>query len=278
MTPIDLLQKILAGRNDDFNLAEGALLLACEEYPDLDVAAYLAKLDEMGETLARRLRPDISIGDRILALNRFLYEEHRFQGNAENYYDPRNSFLNDVLDRKIGIPITLALVYIEVGRRLKLPLAGVSFPGHFLVKCPIHGGTVVIDPFHKGASLSIADLQHRLAQTQDGAKPSKTEIAAMLVKASNREILARILRNLKGVYLHFSQLPQALSACERLLMIEPDQPGELRDRAMLYVKLECFRAALVDFERLLELEPEAQDADALRERVVELRQAAARLN
>jgi len=278
MHPVERLNQILAGPDSGIDLAEAALLLARDEYPALDVAGYLARLDEMGERLKRRLRPDISVGDKIAALNRYLYDEHGFHGNTEDYYDPRNSFLNEVLERKTGIPITLALVYIEVGRRVGLPLTGISFPAHFLVKCPVHGGTVVIDAFHKGASLSLADLQQRVAQAQDGVKPSRSAVAALLADAGPREILVRMLRNLKSIYLHFNQLPQALSVCERILLIEPDQPAELRERGGLYLKLECFRAALGDFQRCLDLEPDARDADTLRERIVELRQAAARLN
>ena len=143
--------RIVAGPDEEINLAEAALLIATEEYRDLDIAAYLARLNNMAATLKRRLRPDITPADTIILLNRYLFDEHGFTGNAADYYDPRNSFLNEVLDRKRGIPLTLAIVYIEIGRRIGLPVQGVSFPAHFLVKCKLREGTVVLDPYAQAA-------------------------------------------------------------------------------------------------------------------------------
>jgi len=269
----------LAGQGEEaIDLAHGALLIAAEEYPKLDIAAYEDKLEALGATLMRRLRPDIGRTEKILALNRYLFDELEFRGAAENYYDPRNSFLNDVLDRRIGIPITLSIVYIIVGRRIGLELDGVSFPGHFLVRCPVRDGTVVLDPFHKGISLGIDDLQKRLAPLQGGAAPSRVEVAQMLAAAGNREILARLLRNLRGIYLHFNQLPQALSATSRILVLTPANATEWRERAGLHHRLECFRAALADYQNYLALAPDADDVDSIRARIVELQKSSARLN
>ena len=271
-------QRLAREDEEAIDLAHGALLIAAEEYPKLDIAAYKGKLDALGATLKRRLRPDIGPTEAILALNRYLFDELEFHGAAENYYDPRNSFLNDVLDRRVGIPITLSILYIVVGRRIGLDLDGVSFPGHFLVRCPVRDGTVVLDPFHKGISLGIDDLQKRLAPLQGGVAPSRAEVAHMLASASNREILARLLRNLRGIYLHFNQLPQALSATSHILALTPENATEWRERAGLHHRLECFRAALADYQNYLALVPEAEDVDSIRACIVELQKSSALLN
>ena len=274
----DEFQRLAREGDEAIDLAEGALLIAAEEYPQLDISAYKSRLQALGATLRQRLRPDIGTTESILALNRYLFDELKFHGAAENYYDPRNSFLNDVLDRRVGIPITLSILYIIVGRRIGLELDGVSFPGHFLVRCPVRDGTVVLDPFHKGISLGIDDLQKRLAPLQGGVAPSRTEVAAMLTAASNREILTRLLRNLRGIYLHFNQLQQALVATSRILTLTPGNAVEWRERAGLHHRLECFRAALGDYQNYLALAPEAEDVDAIRARIVDLQKTSSRLN
>lgn len=277
MQAAERFQRMAQGPDESIDLVHGALLIAAEEYPNLDIEAYQHKLNALGDTLQRRLRPDIGPTDCVLALNRYLFDELGFHGAADNYYDPRNSFLNDVLDRRSGIPITLAIVYLTVGRRIGLALEGISFPGHFLVRCPVRDGTVVLDPFHRGISLGMGDLQKRLAPIRS-APPRRSEVTALLTAASVREILSRLLRNLRGIYLHFQQLPQALSATSRILALTPDNALEWRERAGLHLKLECFRAALVDFQSYLALAPEAEDADATRARVVDLQLTCARLN
>ncbi len=278
MSPLARLQKLIEDPDENFDLAEAALLIAAEEYPDLDIASCLSRLDDIAHTLKRRLRADISTADTILSLNRYLFKELGFGPNLEDYYDPRNSFLNEVIERKVGIPITLSIVYIEIGQRIGLPLEGVSFPGNFLVKCTVRGDAIVLDPYAKGISLSLADLQQRLRQLYGGETPSKTQVAAMLESASKKDVLVRMLRNLKAIYLHYNQMRQALSAVDRVLLILPGEVHEVRDRGAIYQKLECFRAALTDFQRYLEAEPGAEDADAIRERIIELQRSAARLN
>ena len=279
MTPYaERFGRIVAGTDEEINLAEAALLIAAEEYRDLDIAAYLARLDDMGATLKRRLRPDISPADTIIALNRFLFDEHGFAGDGANYYDARNSFLNEVLDRKRGIPITLALVYIEIGRRVGLPVQGVSFPAHFLVKCPLREGTVVLDPYAKGASLSFDDLRSRVKALRNGVEPTKSMVTSMLATAGNKEILTRILRNLKGIYSHHQEWMKALMATDRIISVMPGMAEEYRDRGMIYINLECFRAALFDLQAYLKMLPVARDADTVRQKVVELQSVASRLN
>ena len=265
------------GPDEDFDLVQGALLIAAEHYPQLDIEAYVRTLDELGAALRRRLRPDIGRTDAIRALNRYMFDELGFQGAREDYYDPRNSFLNDVIDRRIGIPITLAIVYQRLGHSVGLPLAGVSFPGHFLVRCSVSEGTVVLDPFHKGMSLGLPELGKRLASVQGGSPP-RSEVVALLAPAAPREILARLLRNLRAIYMNYQQLSQALGATTRILELSPGNAREWKERAGLHLSLECFRAALGDFQRYLALAPEAEDAESVRARIVELQATCARLN
>jgi regulator of sirC expression with transglutaminase-like and TPR domain len=260
------------------DLARAALVIAADEYPGLDVEGYLAQIDDMAAKLRARLRPDIGTADTIISLNHYLFQELGFSGNSAEYYDPRNSFLNDVLDRRTGIPITLSLVYLEIGRRLGLALHGVSFPAHFLVKCTTRDGAIVLDPFARGASLSLDELRSRVKKLRGGIEPAPEIVKSMLAVAGNREILARILRNLRGIFLHRNEHGKALAVAGRILALAPEAAEEFRDRGRIYLDLECFRAALADFQQYLCLKPQATDAPLIRAKVQELRQMAARLN
>jgi regulator of sirC expression with transglutaminase-like and TPR domain len=263
--------------DDEIDLAEAALLIAKGVNADLDVAHYLSRIEALAGELARRFTDSTSQPDRILALNQFLFEEQGFTPSIENYYDPRNSFLNEVLERRVGIPISLSILYLEVGRRVGLPLSGVSFPGHFLVKCKVNDGLIVLDPYCRGVSLSLHDLQQRLREVR-GGEVSRAIVAGMLVAANKKEILARMLRNLKAIYLEREDDNTALSVMEWIITLTPADALEVRDRGLLYAKLECARAALDDLQRYLELAPDAEDVQEMRSRVIELQQAAARLN
>jgi regulator of sirC expression with transglutaminase-like and TPR domain len=278
MSPAERWDEIVAGPEEEIGLAEAALLIAAPEYPGLDIPAYLARLAEMAATLKRRLREDISPTEMLIALNRYLFDELGFGGNTGDYYDPRNSFLNEVLDRRLGIPITLALVHIEIGRRIGLALHGVSFPGNFLVKCIMRNGAVVLDPYARGASLSLEDLQERLKVLRGGMSPTSEMVSHMLAAAGKKSILARLLRNLKGIYRERNDPARALAAADRIIALEPGAAEEYRDRAGIYQDLECFRAALSDFRNYLMLNPGAEDAAVVQRWVVELQQIAARLN
>jgi len=278
MSAVERWKRIVAGPAEDIDLCEAALVIAAQEYPGLDIAAYLARIDDMGATLRNRLRRDIGSTERILALNRYLFDELGFRGNVSDYYNPRNSFLNDVVDRRLGIPITLSLIYLTVGRRIGLVLHGVSFPGHFLVKCTVRDGVVVLDPYARGVSLSLEDLQQRLRALRGGAEASLEGTRRMLAVAGAKEILARMLRNLKGIYLERRDLARALAAADRIVELEPGAADEYRDRARIYLDLECVRAALSDLRTYLMLKPGAEDAAVVQRSVVELQQIAARLN
>ena len=275
---IDRWKSLVSSLGDDVSLAEGALLIAVEEYPDLDVDAYLRRVEEMGDVLRRRLRSDISTSEALFALNRYVFDELGFSGNAEDYYDPRNSYLNDVIDRRLGIPITLAVLYIEIGRRIGLPLHGVSFPSHFLVKCVLREGAIILDPYARGASLGMQDLQDRLKSVARDVELDQSVLKTMLTAAPPKDIFARILRNLRAIYLNRGERLKALSAADRIITLGPAAAEEYRDRGQLYLELECFRAALQDFRSYLRLKPEAPDSDAITRRIAELEPVAARLN
>ena len=271
------LRQIVSGPDEDISLAEAALLIAGHGYPDLNVAAYLSRIEELAYMLRLRIDEDDSISERISALNQFLFGELGFAAASDDYYDPRNSFLNEVLERRTGIPITLSVIYMELGRKVGLPLQGVSFPGHFLVKCAVPEGAVVLDPYSGGISLGLPDLQKRLREVQ-GGEVSRAIVAELLVSASNKEIIVRLLRNLKAIYLREHKLDKALPIMNWIITTMPEQTTELRDRGMIYQELECPRAALTDFETYLQLSPGSDDAGDIRARIIELRKEVARLN
>ena len=277
LTPEARFRQIIQRPDPDVDLAEAALLIAKGAYPDLDVQSYLRRIDELAWGLRARVAEDAPASELIVELNRFLFEEHGFAPNVEDYYDPRNSFLNDVLERRVGIPITLSVLYMEVGARVGLPLQGVSFPGHFLVKCQVEAGMVILDPYCGGVSLSLQDLQQRLREAR-GGEVSRAIVAGMLVAANKKEILTRMLRNLKAIYLDKQQHARALSIIDCIVALRPGEATEVRDRGLTYLKLECFRAALTDLEHYLELAPAADDLNEIRGCVVGLRRSAARLN
>lgn len=278
MSNAERWKEIAAGPEEGIDLAEAALLIAAHEYRGLDIAAYLARLDELAATLKRRLRRDIGPTEIIVSLNRYCFDELGLRGNVGDFYDPRNSYLNEVLDRRLGIPITLSLIYVVIGRRIGLAMHGVSFPGHFLVKCLVGDGVVVLDPYARGTSLSLDDLQQRLRVMRGGTAPPPEMARHMLATAGKKDILARLLRNLKNIYRERGDSVRALAAADRIIDLDPRAAEEYRDRAGLYLDLECFRAALSDFRNYLMLKPGADDAPVVQRKVVELQQIAARLN
>ena len=261
-----------------FNLAEASLLLAQDVYPGVDVSGYLAQLDRIAAAIRRRLASDAFAEQKVLALNFHLFNEMRFCGNIDEYYDPRNSYLNEVIERRTGIPITLSIVYLEVGKRIGLNLRGISFPGHFLVKVTVRRGQLVLDPFVGGEAQSEADLRQRLAQMLPAGQADKVPLDQYLETATPHQIIARVLRNLKNVYTQTGKLENALAVMHRMLLVVPESAEELRDRGLLYQQLECFRPALSDLQNYLRRRPEAPDAADVHGKVVELKQACAKLN
>jgi regulator of sirC expression with transglutaminase-like and TPR domain len=264
-SPREAFAQLAAQPDARIDVARGALLIAAEEYPNLDVEAYLARLDELAHAAAARMGGAASRAGAE-RLCRYLFGELGFAGNRERYDDPRNSYLNEVLERRTGLPITLCLVFVEVARRLGLPAHGVGFPGHFLVKIEA-SPDVLVDAF-AGRLVSPADCEARLRAVL--GQDARLVPAHHLRAATPREILARMLANLKHVHLGLRDLARALACCERILLLVPDAAHELRDRGLLFAELECFAAAAADLRRFLELAPGDASAEAVRARLAAL--------
>ena len=258
MLPADFIDKFVqVARSPDPDLATAALLIARLEYPRLDATRYLDRLDVMGRAAAERLgrTRDDDPRRKVAVLNGYLFREEGFAGNREHYDDPRNSFLNAVLDRRSGIPVTLALVYMEVGRRAGLRVEGVNFPGHFLLRLPAGANRaladdddLILDPFHRGTILSEADCRRLL---RDHAGADAEFEPALLARATKLQILVRMLVNLKRIYVKMRSFPQGLAMTELLLALDPSALTELRDRGLLQYNLSDYPAALRDLEAYL---------------------------
>lgn len=261
---LERFAQLISGSEEDLNLAEAALLIAQEEQPELDIPTYLNRLDELAATIRARLPKSPSFADIIQELNTLLFREEGLAGNQSDFGDPRNSFLNEVLDRKLGIPITLSLVYIEVGQRLGVPLVGVGFPGHFLVKYEDSQGETVLDPFMGGTILTQEQLEEKLRTMYGPQNPFMSQISRLLAPADKRDILIRMLRNLKQIYMQKEDTERALSVMERILLIAPDHPIEVRDRGAIHHRMGHQQLAVRDFQRYLQLAPKAEDAKAVR--------------
>jgi regulator of sirC expression with transglutaminase-like and TPR domain len=249
----------------DADLAAAALWIAAEEYPDLDHAAYLRYLDDVAGAVEARVASATDPGVARDALSEEIFVRQGFAGNATEYYDPRNSYLNEVIDRRRGIPITLAVVYLSIGRRLGMPVEGVNAPGHFLIR---HEDRV-LDPFARGREVSPGTLLEQLRQM----KVPDPEIRVQSLLATppdTRVILVRMLGNLKANHLQRKDFGRSLAVVDRLVHLEPGNPLWLRDRGALYQRLECARAAVADLERYLELAPDDPEHDVIRETIVKL--------
>jgi regulator of sirC expression with transglutaminase-like and TPR domain len=252
-----------------FRLAEGALLIAKEEYPGLDVEAYLERFDRMAQSIKTQLGIELDPVRIVNGINAYLFDELGLRGNHENYYDPRNSFLNEVLDRGLGIPITLSVIYIEVGRLVGLPIAGVGMPGHFIVQYTAQPEPFWIDPFDRGTILIREACTQRLYQLFGEQLPWRD---AYLAPIGDHDILRRMLNNLKVLYRQQGAYRRALDVIERILLLSPDLPTEIRDRGLMHHQLGHLQAALHDLERYLELFQEAPDATVITRYIAALRQ------
>jgi regulator of sirC expression with transglutaminase-like and TPR domain len=287
---MESFDQLVSQEDSRIDLARACLLVARDAYPDLDVERYIAELEGMAIRLRARLPRAPAAGaksngaeESVVALNQFLYEDLGFWGNTDDYYDPRNSYLNEVIDRKTGIPITLSILYMELGRRIGLPIEGVSFPGHFLVRLRLRGGTLVLDPFAGGAPQSEDELRERLKRVipegaAGGVPVAELPLDQFLEPATNRQILSRLLRNLKAIYRDTDKPELLLAVLNRMLAVSPNASAELRDRGFVYQRLECWRPALQDLTDYLQREPEAPDLDDVRASMMELSVRCARLN
>jgi len=281
--PLEPFAQLLGGDDSRIDLARACLMIAQDAYPGLDVDRYLGEIERMAIRLRARMPQANAAEEKVMALNQFLFDDLGYWGNTDDYYDPRNSYLNEVIDRKTGTPISLSILYMELGRRIGLPLEGVSFPGHFLVRLRLRGGTLVLDPFAGGTPQSEAELRERLQRVipegaAGGVAPVELPLDQFLEPASNRQILARVLRNLKGIYREKDKPERMLEVLNRMLVVAPDASSELRDRGYVYQRLECWRPALKDLSDYVEREPEAPDLYDVRVKLMELSALCARLN
>lgn len=256
----------LALTGDD-RLAHSALAIARLEYPDLDLSVYLDWFKRQGEQLSSGCQTTESVIDRVQNLNRFFYEDKRFAPNTQDYYDPKNSYLNDVIQRRLGIPISLAVVYMELARYLNLELQGVGFPGHFLVR---NSQTLVfyIDPFHFGDILIRSDCESRFADATGGHLPFSD---TYLEPASKIEVLARMLANLKNIFIQQQRFDRAVETLNWTIAIQPEMPLHFRDRGILLARMECPEAALKDLEHYLGHSATPQERQQVQELVSCLR-------
>jgi regulator of sirC expression with transglutaminase-like and TPR domain len=257
--------ELLQGPDRTIDLGRAALAVARLEHPDLDEAHELKRLD----ALAARVGPGRGGEAALERLRRFLFEEEGFRGNDGQYYDPRNSCLNDVLDRKLGIPITLSVLTMEVGRRVNLEIVGVGLPGHFIVSAAVGGRSVLFDPFHGGSVLTPARAAEVAARAV--GRPVKLE-EAHWTPCTRRQIVVRMLRNLKTIYAKQKAWDRALGVIDRLLLIDPEAPTHLRDRGTVLVKAGRLWEGASVWESYLNRFPSAQDAESFRHELRRVRQ------
>ncbi len=250
------------------NLAKAALLIAQEEYSQLSVQRHLGRLDQLAEEVKDRIANETAPVVIFRELLRTLYERNRFEGNREAYYDPRNSLLSDVLDRRKGIPLTLGIILLEVGWRLDLGLEGVNFPGHFLVRFPGVAVRLLVDPFDHGRIWFEDQAQELLDRVYGGMVRVRPRF---LKAAGRRDMLARLLGNLKGIYLNVQDNRRALAAVERILVIHPTAAGQIRDRGTLLARMGRPEEALEQLQWYLDYAPEASDAGRIQTLVEELK-------
>jgi regulator of sirC expression with transglutaminase-like and TPR domain len=251
----------IARSDSQIDLAKAALYIAQEEYPELDIEEYLNALDTMAEELQERL-PQTSYPLKIIqSINQYLFDDLGFQGNTSDYYDPRNSFLNDVIDRRTGIPISLSVVYLELAKRLNFPMVGIGMPGHFLIRPDFEDVGIFVDVFERGEILFAQDCEERLRPIYQ--QPVQLE-SHFLDPVGNKQILARMLTNLKFIYINKQELLKAIAVVERILLLFPYNRRELRDKGLLYYQLGEWGQAFQDLDLYLTSFPDAEDADVIR--------------
>jgi regulator of sirC expression with transglutaminase-like and TPR domain len=273
MNSLEYFEKLQSIPDEKIHLSEAALQIAKDEYPELDIDYYLDLLANWGNQLKRG--PRGSILDRVEKLNEFLFGQMNFEGNLEHYYDPKNSFLNDVIDSKKGIPITLSVIYLDLARRMGLNAAGVGFPGHFLVSIASGETTIYLDAFHKGKIMNVEGCVDLLQKVSSGSIEFEDSFLHPLDK---KRTLSRILRNLKGIYLEQGNDAKLVVVMDKIVALNDDDPQELRDRGIVHYKRQAFMLALKDFEKYLSMIPEDEDSEMVRQYVEILRDYSNHLN
>lgn len=271
MTPNPEFRATVQRPAADIDLAHAALLYARDAYPDLDPARYFKQLDDWAADIRSDLGGSI---DPLAPLNRFLFDELGFQGNRRNYHDPRNSYLNEVIDRRLGLPITLSVIYIELARRLGLQVEGVGLPGHFIVRHLDRTGVRYLDPFHQGRALSLAECANLVVDLSNGALDFTPD---MLEPVDARHILTRMLNNLKNAYVQAQHFDRALPVVERLLDLSPEEPTHLRDLGLLHYQLDQYGPARQALNRYLAITAVPAD-DPIQQVIAHVQVQIARLN
>ena len=268
---------VRAGIEDErVDLVRAALTFARIEDPALDIEHYAHRVDELGVRVSAKIQDPDDPAQIIAALNEVLFQEEMFRGNTVDYYSPRNSFLHDVLDRRLGIPITLALVYMEVARRVSFQLFGVGMPGHFLLKhYDVDGRSILIDAFERGSIVTEDDCRQKLDSIYSGQVALQPEF---LLPVTRRQMLTRMLNNLRAVYLSQRDFRRAVQVVDLILVIYPRSPEDMKQRAVLRYNLNDFRGALSDFEEYVKMSPDASDADEIRQTALSLRRSMATMN
>lgn len=262
--------------DERIDLLRAALTFARIEYPELDSAPYIAQVEALSERVAARIDDAGDPVQCIAALNYVLFDEEMFRGNTADYYSPRNSFINDVLDRRLGIPITLALLYMEVGRRAGFQLFGVGMPGHFMLKhYDVDGRSFFIDAFERGSVLSEEDCKRKIESIHAGQIRLRPEF---LLIVTRRQMLTRMLNNLRTIYLSRRDFRRAVQVVDLILVIYPRSPEDVKQRAALRYNLHDYKGALSDFEEYVKMAPDASDVDEIRHTVLGLRRSMAMMN
>lgn len=268
----------LVRQDDSIPLFEAALAIAQDAEPQLDLTGPQLELDLLGSKLVRRLPADASHVQKLRVLNHFFYQELGFSGNVNDYYNPDNSYLHQVITTRRGIPISLAVIFMELAQYIDLGVKGIAFPGHFLMKLSVQSGDIILDPFN-GSSLSREELEERLEPYFSYyAADSDLSLANCLQEARPREILVRMLRNLKALFSAPADWQRLLEVQQRLVILLPDDIVERRDRGQAYANVECPQAALQDFEAYLAAWPDAPDAQDIRDQLPTLRESRKKLN
>ncbi len=263
-------------RRTAVNVPRAGLRFAREiAYPDLDVAYYMARLDELARRANAALPAGASVAERAQAIADFLFQEEAFQGNAAHYEDPRNSYLNEVIERRLGIPISLSVIFVAVARRHGLEAYGIALPGHFIagVRAGVHD--VWLDPFHGGQRLTLADCERLVRETVGYEGPLDPR---WLLPAEPRPILARMLNNLRLTYLQQERWPEVIAVLERLREVQPDAPGHVRDLGLAHYQQGNFYPAARFLEQYLQEEPDTAEAAAIRQNLTPAFSRWARLN
>ncbi len=262
----------LVAEDESLPLTEAALSLAQDAYPDLDLQGALAEIDEMVLRVRRRMPDEADIKQKVGVLNRFFFRELGFTSNLNDYYDPDNSHLNMVLKRRRGIPISLAVIYLEMSEQLGIPVRGISFPGHFLLRVTTSDGDVMLDPT-TGHTLSEPAMVEMLEPyVQRVGESIGSALRMLLQPATKREIVGRMLRNLKSVYLQTERWQRLLAVQQRLVILMPGSIEEVRDRGFAYARLDYLRPAMEDLRHYLDDRPDAEDATVVETELHELRQ------